>query len=193
VFRFRVIVLFIIGNALLAACAHLPPAGPKAWTARLAELQSAGVWRCAGRAAASVGNEGWQANLRWEQHSDESKLSLSGPLGVGAIAARYANGRLQIEGAQITEPAADFLRERLGFSPPIAELRYWLLGVPAPDRPAQLEKNSADRLQRLSQSGWVIDYIRYRPVANDVLPDRMTLTQGEARARIVVEHWEFAP
>jgi outer membrane biogenesis lipoprotein LolB len=79
--------------AALAGCAtvrHAPhPFGaPAPWDERLTQLERAEVWQLDGRAAAALGQQGWQASLTWRQNGSSSDLHLAGPLGVGATEIR---------------------------------------------------------------------------------------------------------
>jgi outer membrane lipoprotein LolB len=159
----------------------------------LADLQAVSAWQFSGRAAAQIGEQGWQASLDWRQSDAVSALHLSGPLGFGALNLRYSPDGLRVDGLASADSAEDYVTARLGFAPPFATLRYWLLGVPAPGLAFQLDMNSVDRAQRLTQDGWTVDYTRYAPVGRDWLPDRITLQRDSARARIAIERWEMRP
>jgi outer membrane lipoprotein LolB len=171
----------------------LPASAPLAWAARLTDLQSAAAWQFSGRAAAQLGEQGWQASLDWRQSDTASALHLSGPLGIGALDLRYSPEGLRVDGLARGDSAEDFVTARLGFTPPFATLRYWLLGVPAPGIAFELAMNSVDRAQRLTQNGWTVEYSRYARVGRDLLPDRITLRREDTRARIVIERWELQP
>ncbi len=163
------------------------------WSKRVAILQHANAWTLQGRAAVAAGAQGWQASLDWRQSAASSQLHLSGPLGIGAQVISQTPDGLSINGAPASAAALAQLQERLGFDLPIDDLRYWLLGVPAPSGPFDLTRNAEDRAQRLMQAGWSIDYDRYMAAAGDELPARMVLARGDVRVRIVVDRWEMPP
>jgi outer membrane lipoprotein LolB len=180
--------------AVLAGCAARPPLAPPPatpWAHRLAVLQQAAAWQLEGRAAVAVGTQGWQASLQWRQTGDDSEVHLAGPLGVGALLLGFGPGGLSLNGAPPGDAAVAQLRSRLGFDPPLANLRYWLLGVPDPHSPFVLTRNAGDRAQRLVQADWTIDYQRYDPVGADTLPDRLLLNREGVRVRVVVDHWTW--
>jgi outer membrane lipoprotein LolB len=85
------------------------------------------------------------------------------------------------------------LQDRLGFELPLDDLRYWLLGVPAPNEAFDLTRNEQDRAQHLVQDGWSIDYDRYMAASGDVLPAHIVLSRGDVRVRVVVDHWDISP
>src|SRR5262249_17920333 len=145
----------------------------KPWDSRVAELQSARVWHLRGRAAVAVGEQGWQANLDWRQDGEDADVELSGPLGAGAVALRVTPGGVTVKspvrGADAggDDPGA-VIRERMGFEPPFGLLRYWLLGVPASDQAANVERGPGDRPSAIAQAQWHVSYSRYGAVDGDV-------------------------
>jgi outer membrane lipoprotein LolB len=181
------------GCALSACITARPPPSPPApapWDRRSVDLQHVAAWQLDGRAAAAVGTEGWQASLNWQQRGADAELHLAGPLGVGAMVLKQTPAGLLLNGAPPSDAVRRQLQQRLGFELPLNELRYWLLGVPAPDSAFDLVRNGEDRAQQLMQAGWTVDYERYMPVGGDWLPARLVLRREGVRVRIAVEHWE---
>jgi outer membrane lipoprotein LolB len=176
----------------LAACVTTRPAlVQRSWEQRLGELQHAGPWQLDGRAAVAVGTQGWQASLTWLQRDDVTEAHLSGPFGIGALVLTRTPQGVSLNGAPPSDAVVAQLQERLGFDLPLADLRYWLLGVPNPASAYQLASNAQNRARQLQQSGWTIDYDRYAPVAADVLPAHLVLSRDAVRVRIAVDHWEW--
>ena len=177
----------------LAACKTLAPAAfsPKPWEQRAGELQHAALWQMDGRAAVAQGGQGWQATLTWHQRDSTTEVRLAGPLGVGAMALLRTPEGVSIDGAAPSASALTQLQQRLGFALPLDDLRYWLLGVPGPDTPFELQRNAQDRAQTLLQDGWSAEYDRYLPVAGDLLPAHVVLSRDDVRVRIVVDHWQW--
>jgi outer membrane lipoprotein LolB len=160
------------------------------WDERATALAHARTWQLDGRAAAALGQEGWQASLDWRQSGDSSELHLAGPLGIGALVLDMSPDGLALNGAAPSPAVAAQLEARLGFELPLENLRYWLLGIPNPAVPFELTRNALDRAQHLSQAGWSIDYDQYRPQGGDQLPARIVLRRADARVRIAVDRWE---
>jgi outer membrane lipoprotein LolB len=182
---------------LLSACAttrHAPsPVVTPAtdWDERVTVLQSLDRWSFSGRAAVALGTQGWQASLDWHQRAAVSEAHLAGPLGLSATQLKLTPEGLSVNGGQSGPDALAQLQERLGFDLPLANLRYWVLGVPAPGEPSELVQNSEGRAQELRQAGWTIAYDRYLAVGGDVLPTRLLLTRDLVRVRIVIDHWDL--
>jgi len=81
---------------------------------------------------------------------------------------------------------------RLGFDPPLGELRYWILGVPDPAQPATEELDQRQqRLQGLTQAGWHIDSPSTLPSAVSRCRARLTLRRDAVRVRLLVDDWQL--
>jgi outer membrane lipoprotein LolB len=183
--------------ALLAGCRAVPvkppPAGP-AWETGRAQLQARDHFELRGRVAVASGNEGFNAHLRWQQSGPVAQLDLEGPLGAGAVHVTADGPNLSVttsKGEKLDDAAArSELTARLGFEPPLASLRYWLLGAPDPSQPAAEQVDPRQqRLQSLQQGGWQIDYPAYMMAGSESLPARINLQRAGVRVRLIADSW----
>jgi outer membrane lipoprotein LolB len=181
----------------LTACRTAPPSFlvVPPWEVRKPQLQARERFDLTGRVAVASGREGFNASLRWSQAGPRSQLRLEGPLGAGAVQVSAADDVLEIvtsRGERLDSAAAHAeLAARLGFDPPLPSLRYWVLGVPDPERPAQEELDERQhRLKGLTQDGWHIDYPLYVAVGAEMLPARLTLKRDAVRVRLIVDDWQ---
>jgi outer membrane lipoprotein LolB len=160
---------------------------------RRAALQSRERFDLSGRIAVAAADEGFSAKLRWEQKGQRSQLALDGPLGVGGVRITADGDTLIVinsKGQQLDSNAArSEMQAKLGFDPPIASLRYWVLGVPDPAHPADEVLDDQKRLATLKQDGWQIDYTGYSAVQGQWLPSKMTLKREDVRVRLLVDGW----
>lgn len=181
---------------LLAGCAAAPPrqTAQMPWPERRARLQALDPYELAGRVAVAAGNEGFSARLSWRQQGARSTVELNGPLGIGALHVVADGETLDVETSKGDRLASDQARAelegKLGFDPPLASLRYWLLGVPDPASPAIETVGSDQRLAGLVQDGWQIAYPDYLEANGYSLPRRLTLRRGDVRVRLVVYRWQ---
>lgn len=181
-------------------CATIPePAAPGDWPARRIELQSLDGWNLDGRVAVAAGAEGFSGGLSWSQRGERAEIELRGPMGGPAIL-------IHVEGLEYVvtdergrthggEDARRYIEERFGpGSPlPIVEMRYWLVGAPAPDSPHRESFGEDQRLASLDQSGWQVRYDRYGTVGELALPERIELTTEGMRLRVAVADWRIEP
>lgn len=185
----------VLGLALTgcAAIAPRPEASAAPWAERRAVLQSLGQFVLRGRVAVSAAGEGFNASLHWEQTDDAAHLSLDGPLGIGGLELESRDGAFTLRDARGEsldgEAARSELERRLGFELPLGSLRFWVLGVPDPGRPAEEVLNEAQQLTRLLQDGWTIDFDRYARIGAQWRPMRLTARREDARVRLVIDRW----
>lgn len=183
---------------LAGGCATVPPAGDaRDWPAERAALQSLERWSLDGRIAVAAGEDGFSGGFDWSQSGDIAEIVLSGPLGGSALRIHVEGGEAIVstgQGVVVEDPTA-LLARYLGPERvlPAAEMRYWLLGVPAPHAPSVETPGADRRLAALSQSGWQVRFDRYEGIGRFALPARMEMTTEGLRLRIVVSDWQLPP
>lgn len=186
-----------VAAACLAACASAPlrtPEPPVPWPERRAALQAQEAFALSGRVAVSTPANGFNASLRWRQAGEVSEVSLDGPLGVGGAEIELRGDDLDLRtsrGEHLEgEAAHEALLREVGFPLPLAALRYWLRGVPAPGAAAdEVIDEARQRLTRLVQEGWEIAYGEYLEGEAGSLPRRVVAQRGDTRVRVVVDRW----
>jgi outer membrane lipoprotein LolB len=182
--------------ALLAGCAATRTAGPAG--ARAPDPERFTQWTARGRIALAAQGEGGSGSFVWQQRSERTELALRGPLGAGGLQLTLDGETIKLadpDGAPLDGDAARAeLERRLGTRLPLAEMRYWLLGLPAPedvvDGPVQFATGATPGFV---QAGWVVSYDVLGAQGEWILPDRLTATSGSARVRIVIDDWTVPP
>jgi outer membrane lipoprotein LolB len=187
----------------LAGCQSVPkPMAPTAapeqviagWPARRAQLQSRGQFSAQGRIGVAAGSDGFNGRVRWLQEGARSTVSLDGPLGVGGVRIVDDAGALTLttpSGQALDSQAAhDELVRRMGFEPPLESLRYWVQGVPDPTSPSTETADAQGYLGLLAQSGWIVTFGAYMQTAAGALPQKLTVTRGTVRVRLVIDTWQ---
>lgn len=184
--------------SLLTSCRTVPVTGPAPvpWDERRPQLQARQHFELGGRVAIASGDQGFNASLHWIQSDSRSQVTLQGPLGVGGVRISASGDDFIIvnpDGVSLDKEAARAeLKERLGFEPPIARLRYWIQGVPDPAAPAHEQLDSAQqRLASLEQDGWRIDYTSYNAVRGEWLPARLSMQRDSVRLRLLIDEWQW--
>jgi outer membrane lipoprotein LolB len=198
----RALVLAAFGGlTLLAGCRTVPPAvvtGPGAgapWAEQRAALEHLSNYGLSGRVAVAANGQGFSASLRYTQQPRRTDLSLDGPLGIGGLRVELEGESLRIftsRGEQLDGAAARAeLERRLGFALPLAELRWWLLGLPMP--PAGtfelIEDAQSGEIRSFAQNGWNVRIDSRAAGLGFALPKRLTAEREGARLKLLVETW----
>ncbi|MCW8957956.1 MAG: lipoprotein insertase outer membrane protein LolB [Gammaproteobacteria bacterium] len=184
---------------LLAGCSSAPPRqlpndSQLAWQERQYRLASLTDWRLTGRLAIQSGHEAWHARISWAQDSQNYTIELIAPLGQGSLRLDGDNRTVTLltdkgESVSATDPGA-LLQQQFGWRVPVAALRYWVLGVPAPGaRQEQLDEYG--RLSQLEQGEWKIQFLDYRQHQGLELPGRVFVNNHQAKVKLVISAWEF--
>jgi len=162
-----------------------------AWEARRAELTALDHWLMQARVASGrlIGGSG---NLRWRQSGERFDLRVAGPLGASGFQASGHLGEVEIrtrDGSIVTHDPETWLEEKIGWSVPLQQLRYWAIGIPYPSSPAKLHYDAQGRLESLEQDGWLLHYSEYGFFQQHELPRRFTLENGDRHFRVIVDDW----
>lgn len=193
-----ILALSLTGLLLVAGCRTAPPKtviGPGAdapWNEQRAGLENLDRYGLNGRVAVAANGQGFSAGLRFAQRADTSELSLDGPLGIGGLRLELAGDQLEIatsHGDQLDglEARAE-LERRLGFALPLNELRWWLLGIPAPGE-AAINAADSGEISDFTQHGWRVSINSRAPGLGFSLPHRLTAEREGARLKLLVENW----
>jgi outer membrane lipoprotein LolB len=185
--------------ALVASgCATIaPPPAKQEWPERRAELQALAQWGLDGRVALAAGQEGFSGGLDWRQWGEVADIALRGPMGGAATLIHVDEGGYVVtdrRGVTYRDAEAQRFIEknlRLAVPLPIREMRYWLVGAPMPGAPHSETLGEGARLASLDQSGWRVEYGGYATVGELALPERIEITAGDVRLRVVVANWRL--
>ena len=185
---------------LLAGCRTAPaPAvivGPGAdapWSEQRAGLEKLASYSLTGRVAVAANGQGFSGNLRYRQQAQRADVALDGPLGMGGLHMALDGERLSVstsKGEQLDGPEARAeLERRLGFALPLAELRWWLLGIPAPGETAVNQDAGTGEIHDFMQAGWRVSINSRAAGLGFSLPQRLTAEREGARLKLLVERW----
>ncbi len=189
----------LVSLGLLGACAtarqgiDLPTIDT--WESRNAVLGNIREWEFKGRIAVKAGDEGFNGKLNWSQQDDTFSATVGGPLGMGTVRIEGGGGSVVLtdgdgEKTVLTDAEVE-LRQRYGWTIPVASLRYWALGIPDPSMTAVTDFDEQDRLVRLEQSNWIVEISRYREGGGQQMPRILSATNPDTRVRMVIDRWLF--
>lgn len=187
---------------LMAGCRTAPVApaagpGPGAeapWPLQREQLERFDRYALNGRVAVAASGQGFSASLRYQQQPGRAEMALDGPMGLGGMRLALAGDELQVttsNGESLDGAAARAeIERRLGFPMPLAELRWWLLGIPAPGDAALEQDAVTGEIRGFSQNGWQVSVDTRAPALGFALPRRLTAQRDGARLKLAVDNWQ---
>ena len=192
--KFLLVVLCCF-TTLLTGCAQQPQSTPTiSLQSRQAYLNHMQHWQANCRVAIRDKDHGHNLTMQWHENQQQYNIQFFGPLGSGSIKIIGKPGALNLttsDGNSYTATNADnLIYEHLGWDLPFASLTYWLKGLAALDtRPMLIKYDAYNQLQSLQQSGWLINYQNYMVYDAITLPEKITLTKGDIKLKIIVHQW----
>ncbi len=176
--------------------AILPDQAPdKNWQSRHAQLLKLDNWALTGKLGLRSPQKNGSARLNWQQQDQNYRLQFSDPLGRNALQLSGNSIRTTVlvpnqEPVTTTEPEK-ILFQQIGWEIPVNELPHWVLGSPAPNRPATYSLNSDGRLTTLKQAGWQLEYESYQPAGLLWLPRKLSMRRGDVHLKLVIHQWSI--
>lgn len=157
-------------------------------------------WYLRGRLNIRSNNYSDTININWLQDTGAFEINLSGALGLGAVRITGDTGGVMIEKAgkePFTAPSLEAIGTNiLGYAFPASELLYWIRGLPAPGRIADVNYNESGLVATISQPDatgkrWELQFDRFDNIAGHILPRRISLEQSSYRLTLLVSDWEL--
>lgn len=183
---------------MLTSCATLPAnqvANNKNlnWPARQRQLKQITNWQASGAIAINTPEQGQTASMSWQQHNQQNyQIDLFGPLGAGRVTLIGKLNQVTLldngKRYQAVTPEA-LMQQVLGWHLPVANLYFWVRGLPAPQIKAKLKFDQYHHLITLQQQGWIVSYQRYTGVKRYDLPSLLTLKRNNLQVKLVISQW----
>jgi outer membrane lipoprotein LolB len=149
-----------------------------------------------GRVSIKHGAQREKAGLRWVHKADEDDILLLAPLGqTVARIHRDENKATLVAGGRgyNAQDMESLMQQVLGWQLPLSGMRYWMIGLPAPEDESTIEMNDNGQLGILRQQGWEIAYTKYASDRVDALPLRLSLKRERVEVLLVIDEWELSP
>jgi outer membrane lipoprotein LolB len=181
-----IVLALILG---LNGCAQLP------WMAA-GDSGIAEAFETQGRVYVRYGPRAFSGSLRWRHAPERDEVWLGGPFGqTGAHIVRDATGAI-LTTADKQEYRASSIealtREGLGWSLPLADLSYYVLGEVPQDAAASAERDAGGRIVRATRNGWSVRWVALGDAGSAPRPGRIELGKDEVEIRFVVDRLDRA-
>jgi outer membrane lipoprotein LolB len=158
----------------------------------LSNMQS---WEASGRFGIRTRNQGHSASMEWQQNKQNYNLYFFGPFASGSARIIGKPGQVVLttsdgESYKAASPETLVL-EHLGWSLPFTHLIYWIRGLPSPHSIPNVTKyDEHNQLRTLQQDDWKIDYQSYSIYSSITLPEKINLSKGDVKLKIIINHWQ---
>lgn len=173
------------------------PGNEQFYLHRASQLESFQQWGLVGKLSLDDGEQGGSGKLRWNVWPAGSDLNFYGAMGRGAwqLQVRENGATLKAsDGSVQVAPTLDSLvQAQLGWPVPVDDLQWWVRGLRAPGATEAAEYDSGGLLLSLQQSGWRVEFKRYREVGGATLPVRLEVQNGSYRIKLAIGNWRLGP
>ena len=195
-FNYKYLSLIAICAATLSGCAQLPQEIPKlSPQLRSKYLNQLQTWQATGKVGVSDQHQGHNVSLEWQQDQTKYNIHFWGPFASGSARIIGKPGQVTLttsEGQKFTGTEPESLMfENLGWDLPFNGLTYWIKGMSSPYSAPTLKKfDQYNQLQTLQQDGWLIDYQSYTVYGKITLPEKINLTNGKLKIKLIIKEWQ---
>ena len=155
-------------------------------------------WTARARISVQMSEESFSADLIWTQIGPAYNLRLSGPFGSGALTIRGNDSKvilLTSDGQSfLASTPEELMLAQLGWSVPLSQFRYWLVGVPdlsSGDNLTAGLKDTVGRYASFSQFDCEVIYKDYYGDRDPNVPRKLSIGCEGLKSRIVVKKWEI--
>lgn len=188
---------FLLANVLLVGCATLQSTAlPQAisWQQHQINISKLTSWHITGKIGVINGNKGGSANVEWKQYRNNFAITLYGPFRSEQIQIIGKQGEVKLltstGSTQTAVTPEKIIKQQLGWNVPVTGLMYWSKGIPMPGVPIELIKFSKEqRLTKLVQQGWTIEYQEYKSFNKFTLPTKFSLQYEKIKIKLIFKSW----
>ncbi|MBI5006125.1 MAG: outer membrane lipoprotein LolB [Nitrosomonadales bacterium] len=146
-----------------------------------------------GRVSVKQGGKREKAGVRWVHNNAGDEILLLAPLGQTVARIRRDENKATLEASgrgYVAQDMESLMLQVLGWQLPLSGMRYWIVGLPAPEGESSIELADSGQLSVLRQQDWEISYTRYASGALDALPLRLSLRREGMEVLLLIDEWE---
>ena len=166
------------------------------WSTHLKQMQTLAEWQAQMIIYGQDRTEKFKLRLLWKQQGDRYQIKIKDFIGRTVAVLEGVPGQVSLKTSKGQhyqgENADQLLEELLDLPIHISGMRYWLLGVPAPESSHQLLQVSTDGLAaQIEQQGWQLKYLAYSQQSGQRLPSQAEFSIDQVRLRAEISQWQL--
>lgn len=169
-----------------------PVPGPTAMVSKQARrqyLQQMQTWRAEGRVSIQDKDQAQTASYKWQQQQQNYQAYFYSPFSNQSLTLSGNATEVKIESVHGMSADEIELEKNL----PLAQLGYWAKGMPAPNsEPQLLVYDSCNRLQKMQQDGWIVEYQSYTTTGPVGLPEKIAMHKDQIKVKLIIKRWNLA-
>lgn len=205
-YRFNRIITGVFMALLISACTTtqkietpLSDNIPNNWVQQKQTLDAIKHWSITGKLGVRSPKSSESAVInQWEQHNNLFSINLSSAfLGLGATQIEGSPSEIILQQSGETPLYSDeperLIWEQTGWVLPLANLPFWIKGMPAPHSENHLKFNQLGQLSHITQDDWQISYSRYQKSDQVQLPAKIKLQQDDILITLIIKSWQIHP
>jgi len=183
--------ILVAATALvLTGCAQTPVQPLQSTPANQRELNA---FEARGKLAWNQDGKGDSARFAWVYQNPNQHIDLLSPLGTVAATITAKPGQASLEtaqGDQFTATSLEALSTRVfDMTLPLTGLEYWAQGLPKPNTP--FTEETLENGKRITQDGFVLDYLHWIEVQGRQLPDQLDIKSQGLTLKLRIKEWSF--
>lgn len=188
--------LFWIVALVLSSCSYLhkPPKSDLhylTWSQRREQLSELESWNMRGAVGIKLMQNNVMAHFFWQQSNDDYDITVYTPLNLSSVKIIGNPKKVMLwrsSSDQVTAKTPEILMyQQLGWYLPLSNMRYWILGMPAPNVPYHAKFDAYHHVIFLQQEGWKINYDNFVTTQDVDLPYKIIMTNADIEIKLVIK------
>lgn len=152
-------------------------------------LQQMQIWRAEGRVSIQDKDQAQTASYKWQQHYQNYQAYFYSPFSNQSLTLSGNATEVKVESVHGMSADEIELEKNL----PLAQLGYWAKGMPAPSsEPQFLVYDPCNRLQKMQQDGWIVEYQSYTALVPVGLPEKIAMHKDQIKVKLIIKRWDLA-
>ncbi len=192
----------IIILAMTSSCSwfnHITKYQPSTNQENQQKLLAISEWRIEGALGINYHHKREMARFKWWQNQDSFLINVSGPLNLGAIKITGNNTQVTLTKsgrATKTTTIEQLMQLELGWSMPVSNIRYWILGLPKPGTKVEDKiVNLNNQLTEFTQDNWRVKFNDFNLDHNNrlTIPNKIEIAAPGINLKIKVTKHQLVP